>query len=128
MSCLSLLFAMSLHLGLENDYNPYHPQIRCTQDQTIYGGFNNSEKNVSLFYGNKYKNIEEKKFRLKVRPLYPTRKFVTSSNFLDTHYFTSKSFYSLEDYATEEVIIPFSSHSKLSADSEGMYINLLMNG
>ena len=58
MSCLSLLFDMSLHLGLENDYNPYHPQIRCTQDQTIYGGFYNSEKNVSLFYGKKYKNIE----------------------------------------------------------------------
>jgi len=75
-----------------------------------------------------YKKVEEKKFRLNVRPLYPTRKFVTSSNFLDVNYFTSKSFYSLEDYATEEVIIPFSSHSKLSADNEGMYFDLLMNG
>ena len=44
------------------------------------------------------------------------------------NYFTSKSFYSLEDYATEEVIIPYSSHSKLSADSEGMYFKLYMKG
>ena len=75
-----------------------------------------------------YKNIEETKFRLNVRELYPTRKFTTSSNYLDTKYFTSKSFYSLVDYATEETIIPFGPTSKLSADSEGMYFKMYMNG
>ena len=58
MSCFSFLLAFSLHLGLENNYNNIHPHIRCTDNQTIYGGFYNSEKNVSLFYGKKYKNIE----------------------------------------------------------------------
>ena len=58
MSCLSFLFAVSMHIGLENKYNNLHPQIRCTKDKTIYGGFYNSEKNASLFYGKKYKNIE----------------------------------------------------------------------
>ena len=75
-----------------------------------------------------YKNIEETKFRLNVRELYPTRKFTTSSNYLDVKYFTSKSFYSLVDYATEETIIPFGPTSKLSADSEGMYFKMYMNG
>ena len=75
-----------------------------------------------------YKTIEEPKFRLNVRELYPTRKFVTSSNFLDVNYFTSKSFYSLIDYATEETIIPFGPTSKLSADSEGMFFKIYMNG
>ena len=75
-----------------------------------------------------YKTIEEPTFRLNVRELYPTRKFVTSSNFLDVNYFTSKSFYSLVDYATEETIIPFGPTSKLSADSEGMFFKLYMNG
>ena len=75
-----------------------------------------------------YNQIEEKKFRLNVRELYPTRKFVTSSNFLDVNYFTSKSFYSLVDYATDETIIPFGDHSKLSADAEGMHFKIFMNG
>jgi len=75
-----------------------------------------------------FKTIEEPKFRLNVRELYPTRKFVTSSNFLDIKYFTSESYYSLVDYATEETIIPFSPTSKLSADSEGMYFKIYMNG
>jgi hypothetical protein len=75
-----------------------------------------------------FKTIEEPKFRLNVRELYPTRRFVTSSNFLDVKYFTSKSFYSLVDYATEETVIPFGPTSKLSADSEGMYFKLYMNG
>ena len=75
-----------------------------------------------------YKTIEEPKFRLNVRELYPTRKFATSSNYLDVKYFTSKSSYSLVDYATEETLIPFGEHSKLSADSEGMYFKMYMNG
>ena len=76
----------------------------------------------------KYNQIEEVKFRLNVRELYPTRKFVTSSNFLDVNYFTSESFYSLVDYATDETIIPFGDHSKLSADAEGMHFKIFMNG
>ena len=75
-----------------------------------------------------FKAIEEPKFRLNVRELYPTRRFVTSSNFLDVKYFTSDSYYSLIDYDTEETIIPFGPTSKLSADSEGMYFKLYMNG
>lgn len=75
-----------------------------------------------------YKTVEEPKFRLNVRELYPTRKFTTSSNYLDVNYFTSESYYSLVDYATEETIIPFGPTSKLSADSEGMYFKLYMNG
>lgn len=75
-----------------------------------------------------FKTIEEPKFRLNVRELYPTRRFVTSSNYLDVKYFTSESYYSLVDYATEETVIPFGPTSKLSADSEGMYFKLYMNG
>jgi len=76
----------------------------------------------------KFRTTEEYKFRLNVRELYPTRKFVTTSNFLDIKYFTSKSFYSLVDYATEETLIPFGEESKLSADAEGMHFKLYMQG
>ena len=76
----------------------------------------------------KFRTSEEYKFKLNVRELYPTRKFVTSSNFLDVKYFTSKSYYSLVDYATEETLIPFGEESKLSADTEGMHFKLYMQG
>ena len=76
----------------------------------------------------KFRTSEEYKFRLNIRELYPTRRFVTSSNFLDVKYFTSRSFYSLVDYATEEVLIPFGEESKLSADAEGMHFKIYMNG
>ena len=76
----------------------------------------------------KYRTSEEYKFRLNIRELYPTRKFTTTSNFLDVKYFSSRSFYSLVDYATEEVIIPFGEESKLSADAEGMHFKIYMNG
>jgi hypothetical protein len=76
----------------------------------------------------KFRTSEEYKFRLNVRDLYPTRKFTTTSNFLDVNYFTSRSFYSLVDYATEEVIIPFGEESKLSADAKGMHFKIYMNG
>ncbi len=75
-----------------------------------------------------FKTIEEPTFRLNVRELYPTRKFVTTSNYLDVNYFTSESYYSLVDYATEETVIPFDNGTKLSADSEGMYFKIYMNG
>lgn len=75
-----------------------------------------------------FKTVEEPRFRLNVRELYPTRRFVTSSNYLDIKYFTSESYYSLIDYATEETVIPFGSTTRLSADSEGMYFKLYMNG
>jgi len=58
MTCISFLVALSLHIGLENNYNSIHPQIRCTQTDNIYGVYYNSEYDLSLFAGKKYKNIE----------------------------------------------------------------------
>jgi hypothetical protein len=76
-----------------------------------------------------YRNEEEYTFRFTTRKQYPVRKFVTSSNYLDINYLTTASYYSIEDYTSKETIIPFdTSYTKLSADSEGMYFKLYMNG
>ena len=76
-----------------------------------------------------YKNSEEYTFRINVRKQFPTRTFTTSSNFLDVGYLSSTSYYSIEDFTSKEVIIPFdTSYTKLSADSEGMFFKLDMNG
>ena len=115
----------------------FPPYLDISWDDSLYDTSSATDNTIlktgeiyTTFKNNKgsYKTIEEPKFRLNVRELYPTRKFVTSSNFLDVKHFTSKSYYSLVDYATEETLIPFSEESKLSADSEGMYFKMYMNG
>ena len=88
------------------------------------------ELSVSL-YRNKeeYNQNDEAIFRIHVRDKYPTRQFASSSNFLDVGYFTTSSFYSIRDAHTEQEVIPFdNNNTKLSADSEGMYFKLFMNG
>tara|TARA_R110001592_G_scaffold23691_12_gene92606 strand:+ start:337 stop:1485 length:1149 start_codon:yes stop_codon:yes gene_type:complete len=77
----------------------------------------------------KYRNTENPKFRLNTRKQYPTRTFTTSSNYLNINYLTTASYYSIEDYTSKEIIIPFDTEfTKLSADSEGMYFSLDMQG
>ena len=86
--------------------------------------------NVSL-YSNKgeYNQNDIAKIKLHVRDKYPTRQFTSSSNYLNPGYFTTSSYYSIRDAHTEEVIIPFDdNNTKLSADGNGMYFNLYMNG
>ena len=60
MSCLSLLVALSMHVGLDNNYNSIHPHARCTVDNTIVGIYYNSEYNISSYIGkiHKYKSLE----------------------------------------------------------------------
>ena len=60
MSCLSLLVALSMHIGLENEYNSIHPHARCTVDNNIVGAYYNSEYNISSYIGKiyNYNNIE----------------------------------------------------------------------
>ena len=54
MSCLSLLVALSLHMGLEGDYNNIHPHVRCDiNNNTIAGAYYNSEENISFYVGKK---------------------------------------------------------------------------
>ena len=51
MSCLSLMLAISMHVGLTGDYNNIHPHARCQQDSLISGVYYNSEENVSAYVG-----------------------------------------------------------------------------
>ena len=58
-TCLSILLAVSTHLGLDADYNNIHPHARCTIDNNwITGAYYNSERNVSYYVGRKISNFE----------------------------------------------------------------------
>ena len=91
---------------------------------------NNGELNLTLYRNKKeYNQNDIALFRINVRDKYPTRNFVTSSNYLNTGYLTTGSYYSIRDAHTEEEIIPFDdNYTKMSADSEGMYFKVYMKG
>ena len=57
-TCLSILLAVSTHLGLANNYNDVHPHVRCTIDNWITGAYYNSERNMSYYVGRKISNFE----------------------------------------------------------------------
>ena len=76
-----------------------------------------------------YKQSEEPIIRIHSRKQFPTRTFTSSSDYLTLNHLTSKAYYSIEDYTSKEVIIPFDTeYTKLSANKNGMYFKLYMQG
>ena len=70
-----------------------------------------------------------KKFKLNVRPQYPVRTYQTSSFYISNYYLPTSSYYAVKDLDTNEFIIDFDTvYTKISADSEGNYIKIYMNG
>ena len=112
----------------------YPPRLAFKWDDSIHSYQSTSKTSGDLsvsLYSNKgeYNQNEVAKIKLHVRDKYPDRSFVTSSNYLNAGHFTTSSYYSIRDAHTEEVVIPFDDHNtKLSADSNGMYFNMYMNG
>jgi len=112
----------------------YPPKLCFKWDDSIHNkqssAKQNGELSVSLYRNQElYNQNSEATFRIHVRDKYPVRQFASSSNFLTPGYFTTSSFYSIRDAHTEEEIIPFDDNfTKLSADSDGMYFKIFMNG
>ena len=112
----------------------YPPKLTFKWDDSIHEKQSSAklegDLSVSL-YNNKreYNKNDVAKIKLHVRDKYPTRQFTSSSNYLNPGYFTTSSYYSVRDAHTEEVVIPFDDNcTKLSANNDGMYFNLYMNG
>jgi len=112
----------------------YPPKLTFKWDDSIHEKQSSAklegDLSVSL-YNNKreYNKNDVAKIKLHVRDKYPTRQFTSSSNYLNPGYFTTSSYYSIRDAHTEEVVIPFDNHNtKLSANNDGMYFNLYING
>ena len=119
-----------------NTHTIYPPKLTFKWDDSYYGvpGGSTVLNSGDIFltlHNNKatFQRKSKQRFRLTTRKRYPDRTFTTSSNYLDTQYLPASSYYSLRDAETDEVVIPFdTSYTKLSADSEGMYFDLYMEG
>ena len=114
----------------------YPPKLTFKWDDSSYitssGATVLNEGDIFLSLHNnkgKFQRKSKQRFRLTTRKRYPDRTFVTSSNYLDPHYLPKTSYYSVRDAETDDVLIPFdTSYTKLSANSEGMYLDLYMEG
>ena len=76
-----------------------------------------------------YTDEGKQRFRLNVRPKYPTRTFVTSSTYLTNYVLPTTSYWGLRDENTEEMVVDFdTNYTKISADSTGNYFDVYMSG
>ena len=82
------------------------------------------DSNSGLFY-----EESVNRFRLNIRPDFPTRTFSTSSIDTKNHYLNSSSMYSVKDLDTNETLIDFDPEfTKISCDSQSNYFDIYMNG
>lgn len=72
-----------------------------------------------------YRPINNVRLNLHARPKYPTRKFTTSSVYLDKYYLPGDTLWSIEDYYTGEIIIDFQDpYTRVNCDGKNPYIDL----
>lgn len=108
----------------------YQPKIRIGWGEQAFvtGSLNplNSEDiKVSVFNLKKeYKLNSIPKLRILGRELYPIKTFTNSFAYNDVKYLPKNTYYQIKDLHSNDVIIPFSEHSKVSCDSTGNYIKL----
>jgi hypothetical protein len=76
-----------------------------------------------------YQQDSVQRFRVNVRDKFPTRTFQTASVYLNNKILPSSSYWSIKDLDTEEIIVDFdTNYTKISADSQGNYFDVYMNG
>ena len=76
-----------------------------------------------------YKVGERVKFRVGARKRYIQKTFSTSVQTVTGSFITEgKGFYAIKDVATDEFIVPFSSYTTMSCDTNGMYFNQWLDG
>ena len=99
MSCLSLMLAISMHIGLEGDYNAIHPHARCQKDALISGVYYNSEDNISFYTG-----LEHNGFELGLVTGYSHNEIVPMIRYKKNNIFVSPA---IEKNGTKGLVIGF---------------------
>ena len=79
--------------------------------------------------GRDFRRDSIQKFYINCRPQFPTRTYQTSSVYTTNHYLPTASYYAIKDLHTNEFIIDFdTNYTQISADEEGSFFKLYMNG
>lgn len=104
-----------------NDFNYNSGSLSTITNSNIVVSIGNNK--------NEYQQDSVQRFRINVRDKNPIRTFQTSSIYLNNKLLPTSSYWSIKDYNTEEIIIDYDTiYTKLSADSNGNYFDVYMNG
>jgi hypothetical protein len=112
----------------------YEPKLELVWDDSSFvtgsltpvtGSASDDYKVVVTNLKNQYSKDTKIKIRVKGRDMFPYKTFGTTIGYDQTKYLPSGStYYQIEDYITNEIIVPFGDYSKLSCDSTSNYFNL----
>ena len=112
----------------------YEPKLELVWDDSLFttgsltpvtGSANDDYKVVVTNLKNQYSKNTKVKIRVKGRDMFPYKTFGTTFGYDQAKYLPSGStYYQIEDYITNEIIVPFGDYSKLSCDSTSNYFNL----
>jgi hypothetical protein len=114
----------------------YEPKLEIVWDNTIFttgslqpttGGAEEGYKVVLLNLKREYPKDQRIRIRVKGRDMYPLKSFGTTFEYDQVKYLPQTTYYQLEDYVTNDVIIPFGNYSKISCDSTSNYFTLDLN-
>jgi len=112
----------------------YEPKLELVWDDSLFltgsltpvtGSAEDGYKVVVTNLKKEYPVNSKVKIRVKGRDIYPSKSFGTTFQYDQSKYLPSGSvYYQIEDYITNEIIVPFGDYSKLSCDSTSNYFNL----
>ena len=108
----------------------YQPKIRIGwDDQTFVTGSLTQLTANDIKVGitnlkKEYKAGTSPTIRIFGRELYPLKTFTNSFGYTDIKYLPQSTYYQIKDFASEDIIIPFSEYSKVNCDSNGNFIKL----
>lgn len=119
----------------------YEPKLEIVWDESTFStgsmlpitGSSESDvfENTSIIFTNLKKEYPADsvfKIRVKGRDKYPLKSFTTTFEYDQNKYLPTSSYYQIEDYITEDIIVPFGEHSKISCDSISNYFNIDTTG
>jgi len=112
----------------------YPPTLEIKWDDSNYitGSLVTTDDFVVNFANNKNEfkyGTQQYRIRLATRPTYPVRQFITSSVYLNTLLLPSSSYWAIQDYKTDEMVVDFDqNYTKISSDGTYNYFNLYMGG
>ena len=81
-------------------------------------------KVVAKNFKKEYKVNTIPKIEVLGRELYPLKNFTNTFSYNNIKYLPTSSYYQIRDFASNDVIVPFSNYSKISCNSIGNYIKL----
>jgi hypothetical protein len=108
----------------------YQPKIRIGWDDSVFSTgtltpLNANDIKVGVTNLKKeYKVGTIAKIQVFGRELYPLKTFSDTFQYSISKYLPQTTYYQIRDYASNDIIIPFSNYSKVSCDSNGNYIKV----